>query len=103
MQRLKLQTLWLDGSLGLAVNQETSSGNLPLTPYYFWPVSEAWEQIQFELTSKRWITKEERIQLLNLAVDVMNTWQQNRTTSNEKIIIPNGQFKKMDVKIIGAS
>jgi len=103
MQQLKLQTLWLDGSLGLAVNQETSYGTLPLTPYYFWPVSEAWEQIQFELSSKPWITKAERIQLLNLAVDVMNTWQQNRTTSDGEIIIPNEECKKMEVTINGTS
>ena len=49
MDNLKLQVLWLDSSLGLAVNQKTSEESLPLTPYYFWPISEAWEQIRFEL------------------------------------------------------
>ena len=57
MQKLNLQVLWLDDSLGLAVNQQTSGGIFPLTPYYFWPISEAWEQIKFELDSKPWITE----------------------------------------------
>ena len=103
MKSLKLQVLWLDSSLGLAVNQNTLGEVIPLTSYYFWPVSEAWEQIQFELSSKPWITKAERIQLLNLAVDVMNTWQQNRTTSDGEIIIPNEECKKMEVTINGTS
>ena len=83
MTTLKLQVLWLDSSLGLAINQETSNGSLPLTPYYFWPISEAWEQIRFELDSKPWISYEERVQFLNLIVDVMTKWQQSRTILNQ--------------------
>jgi len=90
MSNLKLQVLWLDNSLGLAVNQET----IPLTPYYFWPISEAWEQIRFELDSKQWIPEEERIRLLNLIVDSMNRWQKSREiiTGNYKTIeIPSSE------------
>ena len=79
MQSFTLQVLWLDNSLGLSINQETKNGNIPLTPYYFWPVSEAWEQIKIELESKPWISVKERIELLNLIVEVMNKWQTNRT------------------------
>jgi len=86
MPNLTLQVLWLDDSLGLAINQETTGGNFPLTPYYFWPVSEAWEQIRFELESKPWISEKERIKLLNLIVDVMTQWQCTRIdVSNEEI------------------
>ena len=85
MQQLDLQVLWLDSSLGLAVNQKTSDNNIPLTPYYFWPVSEAWEQIRFELNSKPWLSESERIKLLNLVVDVMNKWQQSRTMIADEI------------------
>jgi len=84
MQNIKLQVLWLDDSLGLALNQETGNGTCPLTPYYFWPVSEAWEQIRFELDSKPWVPEEERVQLLNLVVDVMNKWQQSRMELGKK-------------------
>ena len=99
MPHLELQILWLDSSLGLAVNQKTSNGNVPLTPYYFWPVSEAWEQIRFELNSKPWLSESERVKLLNLVVDVMNKWQQSR------IIIANEvePTDKDTVKLNGAA
>ena len=83
MQNTELQILWLSDSLGLAVNQKTPKGSLPITSYYFWPISEAWEQIRFELDSKPWIPEKERIQLLNVIVEVMNQWQKSRTLSNE--------------------
>jgi len=104
MQHLELQILWLDSSLGLAVNQKTSEGSLPLTPYYFWPVSEAWEQIRFELNSKPWLSENERIKLLNLVVDVMNKWQQSRTIiANE--VRPTGEetINTNDTTIVGFS
>lgn len=99
MQNLKLQVLWLDNSLGLSVNQKTVDGNIPLTPYYFWPVSEAWEQIRFELDSKPWIPEEERINLLNLVVDVMHQWQQGRMNSEKKII--NTESLQQNINVIG--
>jgi 30S ribosomal protein 3 len=97
MQNFKLQVLWLDDSLGLAINQVTSKGNLPLTSYYFWPVSEAWEQIRFELDAKSWISEAERIKLLNLIVDVMNEWQGMRSKAYRKV-----DFQKMKINIASA-
>lgn len=92
MQKLELQVLWLDNSLGLAVNQKKETENFPITPYYFWPVSEAWEQIRFDLESKQWITDEERIKFLNLVVKVMNKWQKARANSTNEIF-NNTQFQ----------
>jgi 30S ribosomal protein 3 len=86
MQNITLQILWLDDALGLSVNQRNSHGTIPLTPYYFWPVTESWEQIRFELDSKPWIPEEKRIKLLNLVVDIMTKWQQSRTLTNSSTI-----------------
>ena len=101
MQKLNLQVLWLDDSLGLAVNQQTSGGIFPLTPYYFWPISEAWEQIRFELDSKQWIPSEERIRILNVAVDVMNCWQQNHLGEKNEIEKAKKILEKETVQILG--
>ena len=106
MQNLKLQVLWLDDSLGLAINQKTPEGLLPLTPYYFWPVSEAWEQIRFELDSKPWIPKEDRIRLLNSVVKAMNEWQDSRrnngTSKKEPCLVK--EFDSMhNVSIVGVT
>jgi 30S ribosomal protein 3 len=76
MKTLQLQILWLSTSIGISINQKTKTGSLPITPYYFWPVSEAWEQLRFELDSKSWIRGNEQIELLNISVEVMNQWQE---------------------------
>ena len=101
MQNLELQVLWLNDSLGLAINQKTKEDTLPITAYYFWPISEAWEQIQFELNSKPWISKEERLKLLNLIVEVMNLWQQSRNMIPVKTLIMEKELVLKNVRIIG--
>ena len=103
MQSLKLQVLWLENSLGLAVNQITSDNTFPLTPYYFWPVSEAWEQIRFELDARPWLPEAERIKLLNLVVSTMNSWQESRNglKTNSKVL---GEgLPSSSLQIVGSS
>jgi len=78
MQNLNLQILWLNDSLGFCINYQISKTVIPVTSYYFWPVSEAWEQLKVELDSKIWLKEDERVKILNLAVDTMNDWQQSR-------------------------
>ena len=97
MPKLILQILWLNNSLGLAVNQKTPEGCFPLTSYYLWPISEAWEQLKVELDSKPWIDEAERVRVLNLVVEVMNNWQKSRLLSSH-----NENFgERSDIKIIG--
>jgi len=84
MQNLNLQVLWLKDSLGFCVNYKTSKGFIPLTRYYFWPVSEAWDQLKVELESKVWLQSEERIKILNSVTETMTNWQQYRNSINTK-------------------
>ena len=83
MQNLNLHVLWLKDSLGFCVNYKTPKGFIPLTRYYFWPISEAWDQLKVELESKLWLPSEERIKILNLVVETMTDWQQSRNSSNK--------------------
>ena len=76
--QLKLKVLWLGNLLGLGVDQLTFKNQYSLTAYYFWPRTEAWEQLKSELDSKPWLHKKEKIEILNLASDVMNYWRQYR-------------------------
>ena len=103
MQSLKLQVLWLEDSLGLAVNQTTSDSTFPLTPYYFWPVTEAWEQIRFELDSRPWLLEEERIKLLNLVVSTMNSWQESRNGLKTNPMVLGEDFSSSPIQIVGSS
>ena len=47
--QLKLKAVWGKNFLGLAIDQVNGVYDLPITTYYFWPRTEAWEQLRLEL------------------------------------------------------
>ena len=79
-KQLKLRVLWLKNVLGLAVDQTILKQSYPLTQYYFWPRTEAWDQLKLELDSKPWLSEKEKIIILNIATDIINYWRTNRIT-----------------------
>ena len=72
--QLKLKIVWFKNFLGLAIDQVSLDQQYSLTPYYFWPRTEAWEQLKLELDSKIWLTQDEKIEVLKVAGDVMKYW-----------------------------
>ena len=70
--KLKLTTIWGKTFLGLAIEQVIGSYNFPITPYYFWPRTEAWKQLKLELELKTWIPQEEKIKILNSSAKLIN-------------------------------
>ena len=74
---IRFKILWLENSLGLAIDQIGLNNSTLLTNYYFWPRSNVWEQIQFELNSKEWITEREKVMILNHVTEILNNWQKN--------------------------
>ena len=75
VQRFKLNILWLENELGIAIDQIQSGEQIPLTEYFFWPKGDTWEQIRVELATKPWILKKEKAQLLNTTATIMKQWQ----------------------------
>ena len=77
---LRLKVLWLKNCLGLSIDQVSLKSQLPITFYYFWPRTEAWDQLKLELDSKPWLSEKEKIIILNIATDIINHWRTNRIT-----------------------
>lgn len=79
-EKFQIKTLWLNGVLGIAIDQVLNKGNLPLTSYYFWPRNDAWEVIRLELDSKPWISEHEKELILQKITETSNDWK--RKTDN---------------------
>ena len=88
-QQLKLKVLWLKNVLGLAIDQKVSKQSYPLTQYYFWPRTEAWDQLKLELDSKPWLSDKEKILFLNLATDIITHWRKYRNTETAETVANN--------------
>ena len=91
-QELQLKVLWLKNVLGLAIDQKVIKHRYPVTQYYFWPRTEAWDQLKLELDSKGWLPEKEKVLILNLATDVITHWRTNRNT--DSIDTVQNQFKE---------
>ena len=76
--KLELKVFYVETFLGLSIDQVTLSSRVPLTSYYLWPRTDAWEQIKLELDSKPWINNSEKVRVLNHTVEIMNHWRENR-------------------------
>ncbi|KAL0463622.1 UNVERIFIED_CONTAM: 30S ribosomal protein 3-1, chloroplastic [Sesamum latifolium] len=65
-------------NIGLGLDQIIPGhGTVPLSPYFFWPRKDAWEELKATLESKPWISQKKMIILLNQATDIINLWQQS--------------------------
>lgn len=73
----------MDKSIAFSLSQRVKSSSIPLTEFYFWPQTDAWEQIKFYIESLNWINQEDAISLLNLVTEIINFWQ-NHSDENSK-------------------
>ncbi|XVF43023.1 hypothetical protein PTKIN_Ptkin02bG0007200 [Pterospermum kingtungense] len=76
--RLVLKFIWMEKNIGLGLDQVIPGhGTVPLSPYFFWPRKDAWEELKSVLESKPWVSQKKMIVLLNQATDIINLWQQS--------------------------
>jgi len=93
MVKLKLKVLWFKELLGLAIDQNIEFQSSPITSYYIWPKTEAWEQLKLELDSRPWLSSKEKVKILNLTTEIINYWHKKRETESLDKIIP--RFKEI--------
>lgn len=99
MERFLLKFLWLEKTVAVCLDQKLGDKTLPLTEYYFWPQTDAWEEIKIFVESKDWITKVEVVILLNVVTEVINYWQEK--DSLEKRDLKKLKERFPDVLFIG--
>lgn len=76
IDRFSLNFLWMDKNIGVAVDHFfTESSRSPLTEYFFWPRTDAWEELKATLEKKPWISERDKVLLLNKTTEVINFWQ----------------------------
>lgn len=97
MSNLKLKFLWF-GSKGIAValDQKLFNKVVPVTEYFFWPKSDAWDDMRFCLKSSSWITQNELVLILNQLTEVINFWQEKSDLSSDSFDIIKSKFPDCD-------
>jgi|TARA_B110000971_G_scaffold34746_1_gene32577 30S ribosomal protein 3 len=96
--QLRLKVVWFKNFLGLAVDQVVLNQHYSLTPYYFWPRTEAWEQLQLELDSKLWLTQADKVAILKTTGHVMDYWLSYQKTKSVQDF--KKDFQEIDVTVI---
>lgn len=79
-----LSFIWKKHQLGVSLDTVLRNGTRsPLTVFYFWPETDAWESLKEEL-EKRQIPSQEKISLLNTLTRVTNFWQSSDSAPSVK-------------------
>jgi 30S ribosomal protein 3 len=84
MTKFSLKFIWF-GNKGIAValNQVYSNKVLPITEYFFWPRSDAWDEMRLCLKSKSWISSNDLVSILNQLTEVINFWQEKNVLQSD--------------------
>ena len=87
MIKFRLKFIWF-GNKGIAValNQVYFNRSLPITEYFFWPRSDAWDEMRLCLKSKSWISPNDLVLILNQLTEVINFWQEKNSLQSDNFI-----------------
>lgn len=81
MERFNLKFIWLENSLAVCLNQQVGKKYIPLTYFYFWPQTDAWNGLNVFLKNSKFISESERANLLNEIGEVITFWQEKNKSS----------------------
>jgi len=77
MSDFSFNVIWSKYYIGIAIDKKISKFNLtiPITSYYFWPRFDSWYLLRNQLNLIPWLSKIERIKILNGYTKLLNLWQ----------------------------
>ena len=81
-QRFGFRLVWGENSIGIAIDEIFLTTPSLITNYYYWPQTDAWEQIRLDLETKIWIPKDEQRKILNTITEILNSWKKNTNPNN---------------------
>lgn len=101
MSNLKLKFLCSEKSIAFALDEKIGETINPITEYFFWPRTDAWEELKIELKEKKWITDNESIEVLNQITEIINFWKEKIENKNMEMNeirnkFPNSIFLECD-------
>lgn len=85
MGKLVLKVLCLENRIAISLDQSLSEKNIPITEYFFWPQSDAWDDLCRFMESKKWIDSIERIYILNILTDLIDYWGENSSLEQKDL------------------
>eukprot|EP00472_Partenskyella_glossopodia_P004186 CAMPEP_0197535350 /NCGR_PEP_ID=MMETSP1318-20131121/50241_1 /TAXON_ID=552666 /ORGANISM="Partenskyella glossopodia, Strain RCC365" /LENGTH=327 /DNA_ID=CAMNT_0043092897 /DNA_START=52 /DNA_END=1035 /DNA_ORIENTATION=+ len=84
-----LNVLWLEKNIAIAVDEiYPGAKRIPLTTFHLWPQTDAWEDIKSLMEQKSWIKERDMINVLNQATEIINFWQDEKTTADAREKFP---------------
>lgn len=91
---LTSRTIWI----GLA--QRISNTHFPLTPLYEWPIDDGWAEMKAFTVKNKWVTKEERYDILLNFTRVLDCWDSGdpkkiRYVENLKENFPESEYPNL--------
>ncbi|HEU0228367.1 MAG TPA: hypothetical protein VFQ86_11550 [Arachidicoccus soli] len=79
MQKFVWKVVCLENKIAICLDQQLADKTSPVTEYFFWPQSDAWDELNKLLESKPWITLSNRIFVLNILTDLINYWDEKKS------------------------
>ena len=76
MGKIVLRVLWLEKTIGIALDESTGKSSYPMTEYFFWPRKDAWDELKSRFDSYSWVDQEEAVELLNKITELIQLWQE---------------------------
>ena len=89
MGKIVLRVLWLEKTIGIALDQSAGKSTYPMTEYFFWPRKDTWVELKSCFDTYTWIDNADAVDLLNQTTELIQLWQEDEKKSS---------FEKMQEK-----